>query len=82
MTDVGPCFAPTLAVAGPDGPIDEASWGVSIQLNPSVNLQGEPPEQSKLLVQAMERAGFGWAGGDAYPQGALFRYAKATRAKD
>jgi hypothetical protein len=82
VTDVGTCFAPTLAISGPNGPIDEASWGVSIQLNPSVNLPGESADQSKLLVQAMDRAGFGWAGADAYPQGALFRYQKANQAKD
>jgi hypothetical protein len=82
VTDVGACFAPTYAVTGPTGPLDESSWGVSIQLNPSVNLTGQPPEQSKALVQAMARAGFGWAGVDGYPQGALFRYGKASQAKD
>jgi hypothetical protein len=82
VTDVGACFAPTYAVTGPTGPLDEASWGVSIQLNPSVNLPGQSPEQSKTLVQAMARAGFGWAGVDGYPQGALFRYGKASQAKD
>jgi hypothetical protein len=47
-----------------------------------VNLPGQSADQSKLLVQAMERAGFGWAGVDAYPQGALFRYQKANQAED
>jgi hypothetical protein len=82
VTDVGACFAPTLSVDGPNGTIDEGSWGVSIQLDPSANAPGEAPQQSKTLVQAMERSGFGWAGTDAYPQGALFRYQKATKAQD
>jgi hypothetical protein len=82
VTDVGACFAPTFAITGPNGPIDEASWGVAVQLNPSVNFPGQDPDQSKTLVQAMARAGFDWGGDDAYPQGALFRYQKASQAKD
>jgi hypothetical protein len=82
ITDVGVCFAPTIAPDDASGQLSAAAWGASIQLNPSSNPPGAAPNQPKDLVQQMYRWGFGWGGNDAYPQGALFRYRKAPAAKD
>ena len=82
IVDVGPCFAPVAAPTDPNGPLSAADWGVSIQLNPSSNPPGADPSQPKELIHEMYKLGFGWGGNDAYPQGALFRYRKATGAQD
>jgi hypothetical protein len=82
ITDVGACFDPLIDPGDPNGPLAEAAWGVSIAINPSSNTPGDQPTQSKTLVQEMYRWGFGWAGNDAYPQGALFRYRTALTPKD
>ena len=82
ITDVGSCYDPTLALDDPDGPLNAAAWGAAIEINPSSNPPGQQPAQSKTLVQEMYRWGFGWAGNDAYPQGALFRFRKALTPKD
>ena len=37
---------------------------------------------SKAIIQQMYKVGFGWAGNDAYPQGALFRYRTVSAARD
>jgi len=82
ITDVGSCYDPATATDDPNGPLTEAAWGASIEINPSSNAPGERPTQPKPLVQEMYRWGFGWAGNDAYPQGALFRFRKALTPKD
>jgi hypothetical protein len=82
VTDVGPCFDPISSPDDPSGPLPPAAWGVSIQLNPSANPPGAPPNQPKELVHEMYQLGFGWGGNDAYQQGALFRYRKPPAARD
>jgi hypothetical protein len=82
ITDVGLCWAPVSTLHDPSGPLTPADWGVSIQLNPSSNPQGEQPTMPKAIIQAMYKVGFGWAGSDAYPQGALFRYRAVSAARD
>jgi len=82
IVDVGDCFAPTIVADDPSGQLSAAAWGASIELNPSSNPPGAPPNQPKALVQEMDRWGFGWGGDDAYPQGALFSYRKASAPKD
>jgi hypothetical protein len=74
ITDVGACYKPVYQVDGPGPPISAQTFGAAIELNPQSNVKGQPPSQSTKLVKAMARAGFGWGGDDAYPQGALFRY--------
>ena len=76
VTDVGDCYKPVFQVDGPGPPISAQTFGAAIELNPQSNVRGQQPSQSAKLVGAMAKAGFGWAGKDAYPQGALFRYIK------
>ena len=66
----------------PEGPLTARPFGAAIVLNPATNKPGDPPEQSSELVQAMARSGFGWAGTDAFPQGALFRFRGRTSIQD
>ena len=82
VTDVGSCFDPTISVDGPAGPLTAADWGAAIELNPSNNLPGDRPDQSRDLVHEMYRWGFGWGGNDAYPQGAFFPFRRAPVAQD
>ena len=82
ITDVGACFDKVASPDDPSGPLTAAAWGVSIQLDPSSNAPGERPTMPKAIVQQMYKVGFGWAGNDAYPQGALFRYRTVTAARD
>ncbi|MDP9185291.1 MAG: hypothetical protein M3O29_06455 [Actinomycetota bacterium] len=82
IVDIGPCFEPVASPTDPNGPLPPAAWGVSIQLNPSSNPPGDKPTQPKEIIQEMYGLGFGWAGNDAYPQGALFRYRKPPAAQD
>jgi hypothetical protein len=82
ITDVGLCFAPVSTVHDPSGPLAPADWGVSIQLNPSSNPPGEQPTMPRSIIQQMYKVGFGWAGNDAYPQGALFRYRTVSAPRD
>jgi hypothetical protein len=82
ITDVGPCFDPVSAPNDPSGPLTPADWGASIQLNPSSNAPGQQPTMPKAIIQQMYKVGFGWAGNDAYPQGALFRYRTVSAARD
>ena len=82
ITDVGSCYTTTFGVHDPSGPLTPADWGVSIELNPSSNPPGQQPTMPKAIIQEMYKVGFGWAGNDAYPQGALFRYRTVTAARD
>lgn len=82
ITDVGPCYTPTFGIHDPSGPLTPADWGVSIQLDPSSNPPGQQPTMPKAIIQEMYKVGFGWAGNDAYPQGALFRYRTVSAARD
>jgi hypothetical protein len=74
VVNVGPCFDPVADPDDPSGPLTDAAWGAAILINPARNEPGDAPSQAKRLLRAMEAAGFGWAGEDEYPQGALFRY--------
>jgi len=82
ITDVGPCFDPVSTRDDPSGPLTPADWGVSIQLDPSSNPPGGQPTMPKAIAQQMYKVGFGWAGNDAFPQGALFRYRTVSAARD
>jgi hypothetical protein len=82
VTDVGPCFDPTMSVDGPAAPLTAAAWGAAIELNPSDNLPGDRPDQSPDLVREMYRWGFAWGGNDAYPQGAFFPYRRTPVPQD
>ncbi|HTG48179.1 MAG TPA: hypothetical protein VK646_11045 [Actinomycetota bacterium] len=82
VAGVGPCFVATASPTDPEGPLTARPFGAAIVLNPATNKPGDPPEQSSELVQAMARSGFGWAGTDAFPQGALFRFRGRTSIQD
>jgi hypothetical protein len=70
----GQCFVATASPSDPDGPFTARPFGAAIDINPGSNRPGDPPDQSSRLVRLMSKAGFGWAGTDAYPQGSLFRF--------
>src|SRR5207247_511325 len=74
VSSAGICYDPVADPTDPDGPLTAKAFGAAIQLNRGTNQPGTTPEQPKALIAAMARWGFGWAGRDAYPQGALFRY--------
>ena len=74
VTSMGQCFIATAASTDPEGPLTARPFGAAIAINPTTNKPGDPPEQSSQLVKVLSRAGFGWGGADAYPQGALFRF--------
>ena len=78
----GPCWDPLSDATGPDGPLTGAPFGASIELNPGSNPPGSTPEQPPSLIAVMTRWGFGWAGRDAYRQGALFRFHARSVARD
>jgi len=59
-------------------PLTARAFGAAIDLNPATNDEGDPPDQPRKLVTAMGKAGFGWGGVDAYPQGATFRWNRAA----
>jgi hypothetical protein len=82
VTSVGACWVPIADATDPDGPLTGAPFGASIEIDPGSNPPGSTPEQSPALVAAMARWGFGWAGRDAYQQGALFRYHARSVARD
>ena len=82
VTGHGACYRPIADANGPNGPFNGSPFGASIELDPGTNPPGSAPEQSPSLVAAMARWGFGWAGRDAYPQGALFRYHARSVARD
>ena len=75
-------YDPVADPTDPDGPLTAKAFGAAIQLNRGTNQPGTTPEQPKALIAAMARWGFGWAGRDAYPQGALFRYRALSVARD
>ncbi len=78
LTDVvgeaGLCFDAVADPDSPDGPLTSRAFGASVEIDPSQDEPGASPAQEPELVQIMERWGFGWAGEDAWAQGALFRY--------
>jgi hypothetical protein len=76
VTDVGDCYEAIADPDDPNGPLTSRAFGASLSLNPAENDDGDPAIQDEALVVAMAKAGFGWGGVDAYPQGALFRYAR------
>jgi hypothetical protein len=82
VNGVGPCYDPVADATGPDGPLDASPFGAAIELNPGSNPPGSTPEQPPSLVATMARWGFGWAGRDAYRQGALFRFHARSVARD
>jgi hypothetical protein len=82
VTGVGSCYEAISDATDPDGPLTGAPFGASIQLNPGTNPPGSAPLQPPALVTTMAKWGFGWAGRDAYPQGALFRYHARSVARD
>jgi hypothetical protein len=51
-------------------------------IDPGSNEPGSTPTQRPSVIAAMARWGFGWAGRDAYPQGALFRFHARSVARD
>jgi hypothetical protein len=82
VAGVGDCYAPIAAPNDPDGPLTAAAFGAAIELNPGSNEPGAAPQQPPSLVATMARWGFGWAGRDAYRQGALFRFHARSVARD
>jgi len=82
VSSAGICYDPVADPTDPDGPLTAKAFGAAIQLNRGTNQPGTTPEQPKALIAAMARWGFGWAGRDAYPQGALFRYRALSVARD
>jgi hypothetical protein len=59
-----------------------APFGAAILIDPGSNEPGSTPSQHPSVIAAMARWGFGWAGRDAYPQGALFRFHARSVARD
>jgi len=82
VTGVGQCFVATASPIDPEGPLTARPFGAAIDINPGSNEPGQPPDQSNRLVRLMSKAGFGWAGTDAYPQGSLFRFRGRPSAQD
>lgn len=76
ITEVGDCYEAIADPEDPNGPLNSRAFGAAIDLNEADNAPGDPPAQDDQLVGPMAKAGFGWGGLDAYPQGALFRYAR------
>ena len=82
VSSAGTCYDPVADPTDPDGPLTAKAFGAAVELNRGTNQPGTTPEQPKALITAMARWGFGWAGRDAYPQGALFRYRALSVARD
>lgn len=82
VTGVGPCYQKAMDATGPDGPLSAAPFGAAILIDPGSNEPGSTPSQRPSVIAAMARWGFGWAGRDAYPQGALFRFHARSVARD
>jgi len=82
VTSAGTCYDPVADPSDPDGPFTAKAFGAAIELNRGTNAPGTPPEQPRSLIAALARWGFGWAGRDAYPQGALFRFRALSVARD
>ena len=82
VSSAGTCYDPVAGPTDPDGPLSAKAFGAAIELNRGTNVPGTTPAQPKTLVAAMARWGFGWAGHDAYPQGALFRFRALSVARD
>jgi hypothetical protein len=78
----GPCYDPVADATGPDAPLSAAPFGAAILIDPGSNEPGSIPTQPPSLIAAMAKWGFGWAGRDAYPQGALFRFHARSVARD
>lgn len=78
IQSVGDCYEAVADPDDPDGPFTARAFGAAIDLNPATNDEGDPPDQPRKLVTAMGKAGFGWGGVDAYPQGATFRWNRAA----
>jgi hypothetical protein len=82
VSSAGTCYDPVADPTDPDGPLTAKAFGAAIELNRGTNVPGTAPEQTKTLIATMARWGFGWAGRDAYPQGALFRFRALSVARD
>jgi hypothetical protein len=76
VSDVGDCYEAVIDPEDPNGPLTSRAFGASLSLNVASNGDGDQPDQDEELVDAMAKAGFGWAGTDAFPQGSLFRYTR------
>jgi hypothetical protein len=74
VVGAGVCFIASADPDSPDGPLTSRAFGASIEINPLANEPGSEPDQDMQVVNMFEKWGFGWAGTDAWPQGALFRY--------
>jgi hypothetical protein len=82
VRQAGDCFAPNVDPGDPAGVLTSRDFGASIDLNQPDNPVGDAPTnetQPPAVVKAMYRAGFGWGGRDAWPQGALFRYRRTVK---
>lgn len=82
VSQVGDCYEPNVDPTDPSGVLTSRDFGASIDLNKADNPAGgqstdktQPPK----LVQVMAKAGFGWGGTDAWPQGSLFRYRRTVK---
>ncbi|HYJ60344.1 MAG TPA: M15 family metallopeptidase [Actinomycetota bacterium] len=78
IESVGDCYEAVADPDDPNGPLTARAFGAAIDLNPATNDEGDPPDQPRKLINAMAKAGFGWGGVDAFPQGALFRWNRAA----
>jgi hypothetical protein len=66
------CWVPRLV--RPGTPLSHHSWGVALDLNYRLNPSGLTSAQDPRLVEALERAGFGWGGRWLVPDAAHFEY--------
>jgi hypothetical protein len=76
---VGDCYEAVADPGDPDGPLTAKAFGGAIELNPATNAPGDAPDQPRRVRAVLAKAGFGWGGVDAFPQGALFRWTRAAR---
>jgi hypothetical protein len=71
------CWVPRLI--RPGTPLSHHSWGVALDLNYRLNPSGVTSVQDPRLVEALERAGFGWGGRWLVPDPAHFEYVAPPR---
>jgi hypothetical protein len=49
-------------------------WGIAVELNPSSNLPGLPPQLDRRVVRVMAHHGFAWGGTWLHPLGSHFEW--------
>jgi hypothetical protein len=82
VKQVGTCYEPNVDPGDPAGQLTSRDFGAAIDLNGPDNQPGDRPTEASQppeLIRVMYKAGFGWGGKDAWPEGALFRYRRTVK---